>query len=789
MSEPFDFADTLNLYVARTAYTPGQLATLSGLPKSTIVNWLQGRVSHPREWQTLVKLLSVLRLGEEEADRVLQAAGHPPLAELRRLATEAEAELLSAWPTSPARARPPVPFQAIPDPPFFVGRDREVQQLGQWLQAGETSVVQGLPGVGKTALAARLAYHLRAHFADGVLWARLSGSEPAAILDTFARAYGLDLAELPDRGSRSRVVRDLLADKQALIVLDDVAESGAVEPLLPPSGQCAVLMTTRRQNLRVALGARRLTLAPFAPEAGAARALFASILGEERVAAEADCFDEIADLVGQLPLALLVVASRLAYEPGWTTEALLARLRQQQRRLQELAYEDLSLRPSFAVGLEDLTQAEDRFFAALSVFPGTDFTPEAAAAVAGVAAMAAADNLRALHGRSLVQATGSRRYLLHPLVRDFAGELLRAEGEETVGAVRQRLIGYYRHFLHTQADRLDPTTMEAIAVEQANISGALRLARSTGDGRSYEALLLDFVPYLVERGFLEVADDLLQEAGEGTVPEAEYARWRVTIARRRRRYDEAEERLESTRAFLARPGSSRQPQVTAAALLTEEAIIAACRGDYARADALFARAEPAVRQSGDPDLLLILLKEWGAVQVGRGEYQAAEAAYGEALALARETQPVRVPALLRALGGLVVGRDRDYGQARAHYLAALEEARAYRAYPGLPILLNNLAVTTASGGDPAGAATTLEEALGLARQRGEPVPLAIILLNLGRLAGHRGEKVEARRLLAEAKAQAEVTAHEALLADVEAALSRAGADASPSPPALTVIFD
>lgn len=71
------FAEKLTFYVHRSAYSAGQLAHLSGVPKMTIVHWLEGRVARPRRWQPLVQLLAALRLNEVEANEVLGAAGHP----------------------------------------------------------------------------------------------------------------------------------------------------------------------------------------------------------------------------------------------------------------------------------------------------------------------------------------------------------------------------------------------------------------------------------------------------------------------------------------------------------------------------------------------------------------------------------------------------------------------------------------------------------------------------------------------------------------------------------------
>ena len=98
MTEPFQFADKLRYYVTRSTYTSGQLANLADLPRTTIVNWLNGRVQRPRDWQPIVRLLTTLHLKEEEADDVLRAANQPTIAELRLLVHEkADAALLMAW--------------------------------------------------------------------------------------------------------------------------------------------------------------------------------------------------------------------------------------------------------------------------------------------------------------------------------------------------------------------------------------------------------------------------------------------------------------------------------------------------------------------------------------------------------------------------------------------------------------------------------------------------------------------------------------------------------------------
>ena len=148
------------------------------------------------------------------------------------------------------------------------GREAYLQTLEPVLLADHhetTYVLEGAAGVGKTALAGRLAYRLRPYLPDGVLWARLDTSNPMSILRLFAAAYERDVTAYDDLESRSAAVRALLADKRALIVLDNAQSSQEIQPLLPPSGSCAILVTTRRRHLALT-GARRFHLEPFAVE-------------------------------------------------------------------------------------------------------------------------------------------------------------------------------------------------------------------------------------------------------------------------------------------------------------------------------------------------------------------------------------------------------------------------------------------------------------------------------------------------------------------------------------------
>ena len=110
-----------------------------------------------------------------------------------------------------------------------MGREPELDELRAALTGTEPArlyCLAGMGGIGKTSIAVHWAHALRGQFPDGVLWAHVSTSEPLAILDSWARAFQCDFSGLPDLDSRGAALRAVLADKQVLIILDDVWDAG-----------------------------------------------------------------------------------------------------------------------------------------------------------------------------------------------------------------------------------------------------------------------------------------------------------------------------------------------------------------------------------------------------------------------------------------------------------------------------------------------------------------------------------------------------------------------------------
>ena len=143
-----------------------------------------------------------------------------------------------------------------------------------------------------------------------------------------------------------------------LVVLDNARSSEQVEPLLPGSPTCTVLVTSRRRlsGLVTRHGAHSLDL-DVLTEADA-RELFTRHVGVDRVAAEPEAVTELLGWCAGLPLAISIVAARAAQHPEFPLAVLAEELREESARLDALEGGELTgdLRAVFSWSYHALDQ-------------------------------------------------------------------------------------------------------------------------------------------------------------------------------------------------------------------------------------------------------------------------------------------------------------------------------------------------------------------------------------------------------------------------------------------------
>jgi DNA-binding SARP family transcriptional activator/tetratricopeptide (TPR) repeat protein len=383
-----------------------------------------------------------------------------------------------------ARRRPTLPVgpcQLPPDIDDFTGREvavAEVQHLleGEQVSAIVISAIAGKAGVGKTALAVRVAHRLRSRFADGQLYVNLRGAEAQApdssdVLAGFLRALGVEGAVIAEGlEERARQYRSRLADRRVLVVLDNAASEAQVRPLLPSSRGSAALVTSR-SRLSGLEAAHPLTLEVL--DCDQAVQLLAKLAGPGRIAAEPEAAQGIVRLCGYLPLAVRIAGARLASRPHWRLALLAERLADERRRLDELATGDLEVRASMALSYQGRNQEERRLFRLLGLLVAPSFPAWVAATLLEAELAEAEGLLERLVDAQLVEAAGEDqagqlRYRLHDLLRLFARERLHAEVPALARrASLERLLGAYLALAEGAATVLEPSGLERFGSDPA----------------------------------------------------------------------------------------------------------------------------------------------------------------------------------------------------------------------------------------------------------------------------------------------------------------------------------
>ncbi len=684
----------------------------------TIGRWERGVTApspHFRQKLSAVFGLSPLELG------LLSAEGEP-------LASQSvgTAETVAPPPT-PTLA--PVFDPAIPLPPAgvhsLVGRDDLLRQLKQRLLSGRPmalSALNGLPGVGKTALATALAHdeEVRAYFADGVLWAGLGyGPDVLGLLNRWATVLS---AVPPDLAQRSRPeawaasIHAAIGQRRMLLVIDDAWEIAHALAFQVGGPNCAHLVTTRFPELARRFAAEGAIVVRELEDTEGRLLLMR--LAPEVVQAEPEEAQALVAAVGGLPLALTLLGNFLRAQ---THSGQPRRMRAAQERLRKASgrlqlNEPQALvggHPSFGagtplslqavIGISDQQMSEEARAAlrALAVFPPkpNSFSEKAALAVS----VEPTEALDELMDAGLLESTGPERYLLHQTIADYA----RAHLQDTTAW--ERLSVYFVAYTESYTEdypALDQESSNILAALEAAFEHSLRPALVRGAQA--------FAPFLMTRGLYTLAETHLQRSLE------------------------AAQALEDARG-----------QIVAWLHLGK---IAEQRGTYAQAHTAWKQALLLARASGDEQNEAQTLRELGLLAWEQAELPQAHLFLADALAILRQIGDQRgIARVLMTLGNLTADQGQPE-QARTTYAEALTISRQLRDQRGVGIMLQNLGILAREQGQSEQAQQLYQEALGVFRDLGDQRSIGVVLLNLGNLTRQQGRFKQAQQFLDEALA-------------------------------------
>jgi tetratricopeptide (TPR) repeat protein len=642
----------------------------------------------------------------------------------------------------------------------LVGRDDLLTAVKNALLDGEdVALWSGLPGAGKTAVAASLArdHDLHGHFDDGVFWASL-GRDEAGLRDKlmdWGEGLGLTrdvMEELPDARLRQKV-SDAVGERRALMIIDDVWDLEHATLFRVGGSSTARLLTTRFEPIADSFAMRCLKVEELADAAGVA---LLEGLAPQVVSEFPEDAHRIVRSVGGLPLALVLIGAYLRRK-GKTPS-------QRKRSLEEVLSANWVLEfPIRESGLEfeetkESIDAAIRFseealvkrelqlaFRTLTVFPPkvNDF---AAAAAGRVADSADAVIELSEHGLVDLSDPDSERYTMHQAIWDYA-----CRGDIDPNAYR-RMADYFVDYIERQeTSATDDSWLAGLERERDNIRAALDFAVSSGDAatalrlagslfkfwyeRSHFAegrarakqilalegsrapalerqrakLLNDYGNYLYNQGELDKADDSYREALQvrerlGLEQEQAGSYNNVAlIARERGDLGEAQRLLERALEINRRLGrrdweGKNLNNLGILALRRGDAKLAAERQDESRA--VFAELNDRWGQA-------MALCDLGLARLRLNDLNGAEKACLESLELRKGTGDVRgIATSLRAVGEVAAKRG-DGDVARARYSEALERSAEIQDESGAAEGLAGLAIHVEQQGDPGHAAALL----------------------------------------------------------------------------------
>ena len=451
---------------------------------------------------------------------------------------------------------PAIPLPAA-DAKMLIGREALLSQLKGRLCSGEPgalTVLHGLPGVGKTALAIALAHdaEVQAHFRDGILWAGVGPSpDRLGLLSRWGARLGITSpvsAKVNSFEDWVRTIHNAIGRRQMLLVIDDAWEIEDVLAFKLGGPQCAHLVTTRIPQVALHVAGEGVLEVPELSEQDSLSLLSRFVPGF--VADDPEAALPLVNAVGGLPLALTLIGKYLRVQSATgQPRRLYAAMRQVYDTSHRLHLSEpltpvdahpslprgtsLSLHSIIAVSEQYIDEDARQALRMLAIFPAkpNSFSEEAALAVCQVPV----EVLDTLCDAGLVESRGPRRYTLHQTIADYARVHLmqhpqtdRNTGENLVGSTTSPDSGHVPRNIPKRSNGDAPGTREEIALlrlveymvrfvedhtsdynlleqESRNILLALEQAFERGYHEEYVQGVRDFVPFLRVRGLTALA--------------------------------------------------------------------------------------------------------------------------------------------------------------------------------------------------------------------------------------------------------------------------------------------
>lgn len=293
----------------------------------------------------------------------------------------------------------------LPKERQFLGRKRELKDLradigrtgldtlaGTKAPRARVLLIAGRPGSGRSALAEELVSELADGYRGGVLRTRLSEPDgtPVTPADTFRElldALGVPVAPGTEEDELGQVLREALAVRRVLLLLDDAVDAEQVDPLLPDVSECLVVAVSQGPLTGIT-DVRPCTLGGL--EGPSALELLGRYTGSVRITVDPRAADALVEVCAAQPAALVLAGGWLAARPKASVADLSKRLNDAP---QDGPGGATPLARVFRHSYEALPHPAARILRLLSLAPAGLVDPHTASALAGCSVSAARTTL------------------------------------------------------------------------------------------------------------------------------------------------------------------------------------------------------------------------------------------------------------------------------------------------------------------------------------------------------------------------------------------------------------
>ncbi|MFG2027833.1 tetratricopeptide repeat protein [Streptomyces sp. NPDC048825] len=297
----------------------------------------------------------------------------------------------------------------------FLGRTRELKELradieragldtlaGRKAPRARVLLIAGKPGFGRTALAEELVRQVADSYRDGTLRACLSEPDGTPVpTERTARDLlaALELTAPPGASEDDLVeaLREGLATRRVLLLLDDAADAEQVDALLPDNPECLVVAVSDGPLTGIS-DVRPCTLGGL--DTKSAVELLGRYTGSVRITVDPRAAEGLVEICAAQPAALVLAGGWLARRP----KAAVADLAKQMRTESD---EGSALERVFHLVYAELSPARAQMLRLLSLAPAGLVDPHTASALAGCSVGAAESSLDDFVGLGLVRRVES----------------------------------------------------------------------------------------------------------------------------------------------------------------------------------------------------------------------------------------------------------------------------------------------------------------------------------------------------------------------------------------------